>query len=365
MKKIVWITSDFFIDVDIHVLTFLKEKYEIVWLIPFSKKRTTTYNLDDINNFCLENKIEYQVYDLKYRYRNLKIIGIYYQIIKEIKKQNPDIIYLNFAGLVYFIPLLHLLIKNVTKIIAIHDVISHVGANSLFMKIHRIFIFKYINNFHVYSKTQLECFKKKYKHKNVFYAPLFMKNFGNSFSIPPKDLIHFLFFGLIRHNKGLEYLIEAANNLAKKYEKLFKITIAGNTDNWDFYEKLIDNKNVFDLKIGVIDNKEIPELFCTSHYLVLPYRDITQSGPLLISYNYNIPVIASNLDGFKEYIQDKHNGFLFETENSLALLQVMENIILSKNTGYKEIKDNLTHYVKNNISVEFIIEQYKTIFDSF
>ena len=46
-----------------------------------------------------------------------------------------------------------------------------------------------------------------------------------------------------------------------------------------------------------------------------PYREISQSGPVLTSMGYNIPIIASNLAGVKEYLTDLEDSLLFISED--------------------------------------------------
>ena len=43
---------------------------------------------------------------------------------------------------------------------------------------------------------------------------------------------------------------------------------------------------------------------------MLPYQDVAQSGPHMIAYNYNLPVIASDIEGFAERVEDGENSFL-------------------------------------------------------
>ena len=61
-------------------------------------------------------------------------------------------------------------------------------------------------------------------------------------------------------------------------------------------------------------NDEIILYFQEADYLVLPYDESTQSGPLLIAYNYNIPVIASDIELFKTMVCDKQNGSYLKKE---------------------------------------------------
>ena len=59
-----------------------------------------------------------------------------------------------------------------------------------------------------------------------------------------------------------------------------------------------------------IYSSSVSLFFSAADIVILPYYDITQSGVLQIAYAFSKPVIATDLDGFKESIEDKKNGFL-------------------------------------------------------
>ena len=74
-------------------------------------------------------------------------------------------------------------------------------------------------------------------------------------------------------------MIEAANKLYEKYGNKFVVKIYGGCSNWEHYSKIIRYNECFDLQIRRIENDEVANLFSASDYLILPYKDVTQSGP--------------------------------------------------------------------------------------
>ena len=62
-----------------------------------------------------------------------------------------------------------------------------------------------------------------------------------------------------------------------------------------------------------------------------------------IAYNFNKPVVTSNLSGLKEYVDPTMN-YLFETGNHVDLVNLLTNII---NTyDYKKIEKNIENFKK-------------------
>jgi glycosyltransferase involved in cell wall biosynthesis len=216
----------------------------------------------------------------------------------------------------------------------------------------------------MFSKSEAAKFKKNYPLSTVFTIPLALKDFGESKAERNQDEIEFFNFGTIRPNKNIGLLIEAACELYEEGGRGFRVTIAGECDNWDTYKRKIKYPEIFNLIIRKIENHEISEMFCKYHYLVLPYSNVTQSGPLKIAYYYNVPVIASNLPGFSQEIVDNKTGFLFEPNSVKDLKRVMSSVTNSHEKSYPCIKQNLASYVEKEYSNEEILKRYLSIFET-
>jgi glycosyltransferase involved in cell wall biosynthesis len=366
MSKIIcYISEECYLDSDIEIIKELNRHVKLSWYIFFRKKSNVDYTPTKIETYSKQHSIaNISIISLKNRLRNVKIIWEYVQILKKIKKEKPDVVYIDMLGIPYFLPCVFVILGTKKVIYAAHDVdIHYKQKHSLILDLSQKFIFRLFRNFHLFSKNQLNIFKKKYPYKNYFISSLCLKNFGESISVPPNNIIHFLYFGTIRKNKGLQYLIEAVNKLSVEFKNKFVISIAGVCDEWHIYEKLIKDPSVFDLQIKLIPNQDIPDLFSSSHYIVLPYIDVTQSGPLMIAYNYGIPAIASNLEGFKEYIEDKKTGYLFKSQDSEDLYQVLKKILESNNSDYSSMTKYLKDIVENNFSTKQIVNKYLEFFN--
>lgn len=357
-KTIFWLTGSSFFDVDKPIVPILKEHFEIYWII--IKQKESFFSAQDIRHLMEEKKINGEVYEIKNRLRSFSTLHTYRRIIKKMISINTDLYYVNFLGIPYLFPLIYFSSLDKSKIIyPCHDYIDHVEINKRdWIAKNKKFIYKNFQNFQFFSNTQKSLFEKDFKNKKTFYAPLALKGFGEPDNIIKKNnKTIFLFFGTIRKNKGVEYLIEAANLLFEKFPNQFIVKIYGKCNDWHNYNSLIKYEKCFDIQIRPIINEEIPNLFSSSDYLVLPYKDVTQSGPLLISYYYNLPVIASNHDGFKEYIIDKETGFLFKNADYIDLYNKMCYVIENFDKNIL-IRKNLQKYITANIKIEKIIEMY-------
>ncbi|NVJ47606.1 MAG: glycosyltransferase family 4 protein [Cytophagia bacterium] len=135
---------------------------------------------------------------------------------------------------------------------------------------------------------------------------------------------HFLFFGQIKKMKGLDLLLKAWPS-----NELSELTIAGKPwrDNFEPYQEIIDNRGIQDqvhLNISYISDKERDLYYSAADFVILPYREIFQSGVLLMAMSYGKAIIASDLPANKEIIEHDKNGLLFKTDNVSSLRNVIK-----------------------------------------
>ncbi len=139
------------------------------------------------------------------------------------------------------------------------------------------------------------------------------KNLGiSNLSIKNNDK-YILFFGLVRKYKGLNLLLEVmASETIRKMN--IKLIIAGEFyDNKENYMKKIDSLGIGDHIIihdHYIGNDDVVNYFCASDIVVQPYITATQSGVSMVAYNFNKPMILTDVGGLSEYLVHKKNGYL-------------------------------------------------------
>jgi glycosyltransferase involved in cell wall biosynthesis len=359
-KRLAFISADFFVDVDMPVLPFINNNWKLTWyVITFPNAR---YNLCFLLDFAKTNNIKIEIIQLNCRRRSLSNLWTYLQMYLLIRKRNYDLIYYEYIMDPYIF-LFSIFLSSKKKILALHDVLPHC---SFFPKshliLHKLAIHSFVY-FQTFSNSQASILKSLYK-KESFIIPLSKKDSGAATNnrTPIEDCVKFLFFGGIHFYKRLDILIQAIDRLSITNNNRGYLTIAGQGPHWAACEKYIINKNRFNLKIGFVDQSDVPNLFNEHHFLILPYQDVTQSGPLFDAFNYNLPVIASNQDGFKEYITNGEDGLIFETNSVNSLASILNKCLMMSNSEYKKIENKFTK--KSEIfSREYISEEYVKMYD--
>jgi glycosyltransferase involved in cell wall biosynthesis len=144
-----------------------------------------------------------------------------------------------------------------------------------------------------------------------------------------------LFYGRITPYKGLEYLVKAfQQNLARRED--YQLIIAGLPDWCEEYWKTIEEairedvqKGRILLRADWIPDAETEIYFKASDVLVLPYRDIFQSGVLFLGYSFGLPVIAADVGSLKDEIVEGKTGLVFRPEDPVDLARAIEKYFAS------------------------------------
>src|ERR1700722_6064577 len=144
-----------------------------------------------------------------------------------------------------------------------------------------------------------------------------------------------LFFGRITPYKGLEYLI-AAFRQAVSSCKNYRLIIAGRPDRCELYWNTIRQDIHEEVRTGqillradFIPDEEAEVYFKAADVLVLPYKDIYQSGVLFTGYNFGLPVIAADVGSMRDEIVEHKTGFVFKPEDPADLARVIEQYFSS------------------------------------
>ena len=368
MKTISWITPEAFIDVDLPIIKELVKFYIIDWQIVISYNSSIDYESYVYDTIHDNNNLNISFYFLKRRNRDFRNIIDYIKIINNAKKVNPSLYYISMMAMPYGVWIYKILLPLKHCVVACHNVSTPKGASS------EGFTRKYINwwlstfdNIQVFSKGQKEVLNKEYKGKNVLTAPLAIKDYGEpDICIDKNDtkLIRFLNFGNIVHYKRVDLLIEAGNRLYEKGIRNFRICIAGNSATWNMdYAPLIKYPEIFELHIKRIPNEDVANLFAKSHYFVLPYQDIAQSGAITVAFRYNLPTLVSDIKQFEEFVKDNVTGMTFESGNVDDLVAKMSYLINNHVIVYERLSKAQAEFVEQELSLESIVKKYKEYLD--
>ncbi len=284
---------------------------------------------------------------------------------KRIKNEKPDLVIFNF-WMPFFGPCFGTVAKQIRKnkkskiLIIAHNVISHdakPGDKALTK-----YFFNTADYFITMSKsveTDLQLMKPSAEQKLLFH-PIY-SNFGTGV-VRENALKHLqlsakptlLFFGFIRKYKGVDILLKVVSMLKEKMD--LQLIIAGEFyDNKKKYLDLIETLNIKNnVKIfsDFIPNEEVKYYFSASDVVVLPYKEATQSGIFQIANNFEKPIIATDVGGLGEEIENGKTGYVVEKNNPSALADAVfkffseqKDMEFSRNVRNKKEKYSWENFV--------------------
>lgn len=131
-----------------------------------------------------------------------------------------------------------------------------------------------------------------------------------------------LFFGLIKDYKGLDTLLTAMPIIRQAIPEI-RLQIAGSVyGDETIYTAQIEDlglNDIVDTDFRYISGEEVSGYFRAADLCILPYKSATQSGVTATAFSYDTPVIASNVGGLSEYIEDGVTGLLIPPNDAEAL----------------------------------------------
>lgn len=126
----------------------------------------------------------------------------------------------------------------------------------------------------------------------------------------PVDKKVLLFFGLIRDYKGLDLVIDAFGKLNHEY---FLIIAGESYKRFESYQQQINANKIKEnimLHIRYIPDDEVPLYFSAADVNVLPYRTATQSAVVALAYQFDSPVIVTDVGGLREMVEPYQTGLV-------------------------------------------------------
>jgi glycosyltransferase involved in cell wall biosynthesis len=145
-----------------------------------------------------------------------------------------------------------------------------------------------------------------------------------------------LFFGRITPYKGLDSLMSAFRQVDARSGDHYRLIIAGRPDRCDEYWSAIlseiaeaGHKDRILLNADFVPDSDVEVYFKAADLLVLPYRDIYQSGVIFLGQSFGLPVLATDVGSLKDEIDEGRTGFVCKPEDTADLAATIEKYFAS------------------------------------
>jgi glycosyltransferase involved in cell wall biosynthesis len=140
-----------------------------------------------------------------------------------------------------------------------------------------------------------------------------------------------LFFGNLHPYKGVDILLRAFARLSPKNAQNTTLTIAGRAEmDVEPLRRLARQLQIedrLDWRLRPIPESEVPTMFRSATAVVLPYREIDQSGVLMTAIAFGKPILATRVGGIPETIQNGVHGYLVQPEDADSLAVAADRLL--------------------------------------
>lgn len=174
------------------------------------------------------------------------------------------------------------------------------------------------------------------------------------------EKLNLIMYGNQSYYKGTDIFVDALNLLSEKSKQKVHATIVGKIDN-GFYQELKQKTDDLDVEWipEFVPDDVLYKKIMESDAIVIPYREISQSGVLLLALSFKRMIIASDLLSFKETLAGFGDEMFFEKGNAKNLAKTIETFL---NQSAKlenfvfSIENMLDRYSWENIAQKYLAE---------
>jgi glycosyltransferase involved in cell wall biosynthesis len=169
-----------------------------------------------------------------------------------------------------------------------------------------------------------------------------------------KDKTIFLFFGLLRKEKGIGFLLRSIPYIKSNN---FLVVIAGSPIHYKAEEihNLVKELGIEDkviLRLEYIPDNEISDYYFACDALVLPYikKYTGGSGPLFNegACVHSKPCIVSDVSEMGHVVKKYNLGLVFEPENPQSIAEKLGYFIRLPESEKQKLSDNAFNFAKRN-----------------
>ncbi len=241
------------------------------------------------------------------------------RLIRMVDREKPDIVHFQWIVLPsidnYFFKSLG---RRAPLVLTVHNSVAwHGGASSKLMQATPERVFEHVSHFIPHTQSteaylrsmHIEAGRYSLIQHPAVYLP--RPNAGDEAKAAnnPEQPFNILLFGGLKTYKGIDILIDAAIELAKR-RRDFRVVIAGKPfiSLDDIRAQIrtagIDDMVTFDLRL--LPDADLAHRIEEADIVVFPYREIDASGAFACASQFGKPVIASAIGTFAEYPAKDH-----------------------------------------------------------
>ncbi len=365
-------------DKGLHVSLFVDEQYELD-LLPVKFNKIKVLSTRNVSVGSSQHAIV----------RRANIIGAHlynwHKFCGYVRKDKPEIVHIQILfHLIDWHILNQLKRTNARLVVTVHDVIPHKFYARRFGWL-ELFILQYIYNkadrLIVHAETNKQQLLENFsvREDKVIVIPhgeYSLRGISREISddqaraklevnINQKVI---LFFGFIRKTKGIDILLEAFDKVAEEFPDIILI-VAGlpiQGESFSEHRRFINEmKHGGKVKCFVeyVEYADIPCFFRVADIVVLPYLEFySQSGVVHLAQGFGKAVIASDVGGLPEAVENQKSGLIVPAGDVERLAEAMSYLLENESVrirmGERAMEMAMERFSWNSIAMATIEKAY-------
>ena len=330
--------------------------------------QTLLDNKNKVEYWSLCNKMESNVESLKSI--NIKKIeqpyfnkiGAYYE---QLKNFDPDVVVGRNPHLNLFILLFLLISRLQRRKTLIYTQTDLYQVMSFSRKIGVTILLNTIGNYWI---TPIKGCTNNYPkfHSRAFYTPFIATSLSQqNKNIDCNNKINIISVGrLNQKRKNILLLLKALKQLEKKVD--FHLTLIGHLNKkGQLYEEMIEfiKENNMESKVTIKENIPYQEMsleYQKNNLFILPSSSEPAAYSLLEAMAAGLPVICSDSNGTKCYIEEGENGYIFKSNNLENLIEKI-TITTADHNKLKNMGERSAQIVKEKYNTELFYKAFEKL----
>ena len=352
--KIAYISPTFMSDVDLSLIKELRAQADVDYFLQITQHtlRKAAVNIQKIYphsgvfDASIYPELEqlgiegvYVINDLGTHLYSFCSYVCYFQLYKRLKNEHYDIIHFTWPLLP---PAFILYLLKDKMFMTVHDPFPHSSETHWLMNFSRNIAFRQVSNFFILNRAQKADFIKYYhlEKKHVYESGLSSYNYLQIYNTPPSlKEKYILFFGQVASHKGVEYLLQAFEDIHVVYPNV-KLIVAGKWRKGYNLPVAYEQKDYIEIRNAFIPDRDLANLIANCLFVVAPYLDATQSGVVMSAYAFCKPCIATNVGGLPEMVINEKYGLIVPPKDAHAIAAASIRL-LSTPSLLEQLSDNI------------------------
>jgi glycosyltransferase involved in cell wall biosynthesis len=172
---------------------------------------------------------------------------------------------------------------------------------------------------------------------------------------PINPTINFFYVGRVMKEKGIDYYLQAAKVIKSKYKNIVFHVLGACEEK---YKSILDEYKIngYIIYHGKVD--DVRQYYKYAHAIIHPSFHEGMSNVLLEAASSGRPIIASNIAGCREIIDEGLNGFTFESKNQESLNKIVEKFIKLSDQEKKQMGINGREKMIKDFNRKRIVDIY-------